>query len=364
MGNDSFRMAEQAKVIVDGLLPADSRVVGLETIDGRGDANASIQAVSASLQALRSVSLFGGNRVVWLRDATFLAAEKGGGERGADEEGADDVETSSPIKGVLADLAACIKSGLPDGLTFLLTAAAVDKRSALYRAFDTAGRVENLGMSEKSWEAEKQARNFLDEQIEARRLRMPEDARLALMRRAGTDTQTLANEVEKLSLYSANGSVTAADVMSVAVSSREAILWDLTDAIGARNVTVAFEVMRQLLFQRESPMAVIAVIEGYFRKLAATRDVLDRKWATLGNRELEWRQLSEAEVEMLAALGKANPRTMKPFAAFKLAQQATRRTAQNIRRCRREILAAHERLVSSTVPQALTLDFMLRQLLA
>ena len=363
VGNDTFRVAEHAKTLIDGLLPADSRTVGLETVDGRVDSVAAAHAVSACLQALRSISLFGGNRVVWLKDAVFLA-EKSGGERGGEDDAAGDSGNPAPTRDALADLAACIKSGVPEGLTFLLTAPAIDKRSALFRAFDAAGRVENLEISGKPKEAEGQALSFLDEQLGKHRLRMPEDAKRALLARTGADTQALANEVEKLSLYSENGTVTAEDVMSVASPSREAIVWELTDAIGARNVAGAFAVLRQLLFQGESPMAVIAVIEGYFRQLAVARDILDRKWATLGGGRLEWRRLGDSETAVMDALGKTDLRKGHPFRAFKLAQQAAGRTARDIRRCRRAILSAHERLVSSSMPQPLTLDFLLRQLLA
>lgn len=357
MGNDTFRIGERTKAVIDGLLPADQRVVGLETIDGRENGTA-FQALSSVLQALRSVSLFGGNRVVWLKDATFLS------ERSGEEDGAGDAEKTAPVKRSLSELAALIKGGMPDGVTFLLTAPGVDKRSALFRAFDSAGSVETLEVSEKAWEAEKQVRGFLDEHIGKHRIRMSDDAKQALLRRTGADTQAVANEVAKLALYCGKDAVAVEDVVSVAVSSREAIVWDLTDAIGARNVAGAFDILRQLLFQGESPMAVIVVIEGYFRQLAVARDILDRKWAVLGGRELEWQRLGESETAYLDALGKLDLRKGHPFRAFKVAQQASRRTARDIRRCRRAILAAHERLVSSSLPQSLTLDFLLRDLLA
>lgn len=362
VGNDTFRLAERVKAVIDGQLPAESRLTGLETVDGRVESNGAAQVVSATLQALRSVSLFGGNRVVWLKDAEFLAAK--GPERGAEEEGDRDAAKPAAVRDVLAELASCVKSGMPDGLTFLLTASSVDKRSVLYRAFDAAGRVEAVEISEKTWEAAKQARAFMDGQIAKRGLRMSEDARQVLLERVGADTQALATEVEKLSLYAGDRMIGTDDVVAIAAPSREAIFWELTDAIGDRDVAGAFAVLRQLLFQGESPMAVIALLEGYFRQLAVARDVLDKGWATVAGRELVWRDLGESEDAVLKALGKMDLKRMNPYRAFKLAHQASRRTGDGIRRCRQAALRAHERLVSSSLPQTLTLDFLLRQLLA
>jgi DNA polymerase-3 subunit delta len=359
VGKDTFRMAERARVLIDGLLPADSRNVGLETIDGRVDSNSAAHVVSATMQALQTVSLFGGNRLVWLKDAVFLSEKNGG-----DDDSAEDLQKPAPARTALADLAAFVKRGMPEGLTFLLTATAIDKRSGLYRAFDAAGRVEILDISDKPKEAEQQARRFLDEQIGMRRLKMPEDARHALLERTGADTQALATEIEKLSIYAGGEAVTFDDVVAVAVASKETIIWELTDAIGERNVAGALGVLRQLLFQGESPMAIIAVIERYFRQLAVARDVLDRKWAKLGGRELEWRELDALESALLESTGKMDLRKMHPYRALKLAQQAARRTKQDIRRCRRAVLYAHERLVSSSQSQSLALDILLHRLLA
>lgn len=363
LGNDAYRLESRVRELLDELVPGDARAVGLETLDGRVDGGAAVQVVSACLQALQSVSLFGGNRVVWLRDAVFLAPKSGSGS-GNDDEGKSGAAKKSDAKDGLAALASCVKNGIPDGVAFLLTAPDMDRRSSLYRAFDAAGQIELLQISDKPWEAEKQARAFLDERVRAQGMRISEDARRALLERTGADTLILASELEKLALYAGDRAVNSADVMVVTAASREAIVWELTDAIGERDVGGAFGVMRQLLFQGESPMALIAVLEGYFRQIAVAREVLDRKMARPGYRALEWRDLDDAESALLGALGKMDLRKMNPYRAMKLVQQASGRSAANIMRCRRAVVAAHERLVSSSVPQPLTLDLMLCQLLA
>jgi DNA polymerase-3 subunit delta len=309
------------------------------------------------------MSLFGSSRVVWLRDAGFLS-EKGAGGRGGDDEEGDAGSPSSGAKGSTSGLASWVKGGAPDGVTFIVTAPSVDRRSALYRAFEAKGEVETLAISDKPREAERQARDFVNSLMRPLGLKMSEDAIQVLLERAGTDTQTLANEMEKLSLYSGGGVITGREVRLMAAPSREAIMWQLTDAMGSRNAEEAFVVLRQLLFQGESPMAIIATIEGYFRQLAVARDVLDRGWARASGRDLVWRDLSESESATLEAAGKADLRKVHPFRAMKIAEQASRRSARDIRRCRQAALRAHERLVSSSVPQPLVLDLLVQQLLA
>lgn len=362
-GNDAYHIAERAKAVVEELLPGGASDVGLEVINGRVDSAASGPVVSACLAALQSMSLFGSNRVVWLRDAAFLS-EKGGGGDGADGEGGGDPAKSSGAKAGLTALAALVKAGLPDDLAFIVTAESVDRRSAFFKAFDSKGEVEQHVISEKPWEAAKQARGFVNERLRDSGLKASEDAIEVLLARAGADTQALAGEIDKLALYAGGGPVTARDAMLMVTPSREAVVWELTDAIGSRDKGTAFAVMKQLLFQGESAMAIIAAIEGYFRQLAVARDVLDRGWARVSGRELVWRSLGETETAVLDAAAKMDLRKMHPFRAFKVAEQASRRTAANIRRCRIAAVSAHEGLVSSRLPESLAMDFLLCQLLA
>jgi DNA polymerase-3 subunit delta len=362
VGNDTYRVSERVKSLISELLPGGQSDVGLEVIDGRVDTASCATVVASCLNALQSMSLFGSSRVVWLKDAGFLS-EKGTGDRGGDDE-ADAGAPSSAAKGSTAAMTAWVKGGAPDGVALVVTAQSVDRRSALYKAFEAKGEVETLAISDKPREAEKQAREFIASLAGRNGLKMSGDALQALLERTGTDTQTLANEVEKLSLYSGGGVVTGRDVLLMAVPSREAMVWQLTDAMGSRNAEEAFAVLRQLLFQGESPMAIIAAIEGYLRQLAVAREILDRGWARVSGRDLAWRDLNEAESAMLDAAGKADLRKFHPFRAMKIAEQASRRSARDIRRCRQAALRTHERLVSSSLPQPLALDFLVQHLLA
>ena len=86
-----------------------------ETIYGVSDNSDSAHQICASVvQALQTLPMFGGDKVVLLRNANFLA-DTITGRAQRTEEG-------------VARLQQVLESGLPDGVRFLLSASAVDKR--------------------------------------------------------------------------------------------------------------------------------------------------------------------------------------------------------------------------------------------
>ena len=192
------------------------------------------------------------------------------------------------------------------------------------------------------------------------------DALGEFLEKTGTDTRQIVQEVEKLSVYLGDRkNVQVADVHAIVSPSREAISWDLADAVGSRDLTRALKVLRQLLFQGENEVGLIIGLEGRFRDLILYREALDRRWLSVGGEEpwlkVEWRQSPEVD-EFASSLAK-DPRTVNIYRAGKLVAQARRFSRQELVRCQALTLAAHESIISSTYAKELNLEFLLMKLL-
>jgi len=365
VGDDEFRVNEEAGKQVESLLAGADRQFALDVVDGRVErADAAVQAVRACVAGLQTVPLFGGNRVVWLRDAVFLE-EKSRGR--ADAEGADesDEPRSKPLREALEQMVEFLGKGLPEGSSLVITAPGIPKRSALYKVVERIGRVAAFDRSEKAYLARQEAAAFLDEQLKREHFRLASAARELFLERTGSDSRCIAGEVAKLAVYlGGKAEAGVADVEAVVSCTREAIWWELTDAVGDGRMAVALRVLRQLLFQGVEPIFLVGRLFNHIKQLSVLREALDLGWLTLdrSGRAATWRELSENAAAVLGNLAD-DPRRLHPVRTAILARQAQRMSRARLDRSLRTALRVRERLVRSSLPPRLILELGLLEML-
>ena len=72
-GNDEYLVGHNARQRVDAICPKEEQALSLEIIDGSAaKIDDAVAAVDQCVAAFRTVGLFGGKKVVWFRDASFL----------------------------------------------------------------------------------------------------------------------------------------------------------------------------------------------------------------------------------------------------------------------------------------------------
>ena len=338
---------------MDRLCPKADQAFGLEIIEARVDTVAdAIIAIGRCLDGLRTLGFLGGKKVVWLRDATFL--------------GTGVVSESADVKARLDDLVKLIKAGLPQGQILVVSSLKVDGRSAFFKACQSAGHVTKFELPDKSYQIEQQARGTAGDAFRKIGLNIGPDALEEFLDKTGTDTRQIVQEVEKLSVYLGDRkNVQVADIQAIVSPSREAISWDLADAVGNRDLPGALKVLRQLLFQGENEVGLIISLENRFRDLLLYREAFDRKWLSVSGQEpwlkVEWRQSPEVEAFALSLV--KDPRQVNPYRAGKLVAQARKYSRQELARCQALTLSAHETIVSATSAKELMLEFLLIKLL-
>ena len=220
-------------------------------------------------------------------------------------------------KARLDDLVKLIKAGLPQGQILVISSPKVDGRSAFFKACQSVGSVMKFELPDKSYQLEQQARGTAGDAFRKIGLNIGPDALEAFLDKTGTDTRQIVQEVEKLSVYLGDRkNVQIADVQTIVSPSREAISWDLADAVGNRDLPGTLKVLRQLLFQGENEVGLIISLENRFRDLLLYREAFDRKWLNVSGQEpwlkVEWRQ--SPEVEAFATSLVKDPRQANPTA--------------------------------------------------
>lgn len=113
----------------------------------------------------------------------------------------------------------------------------------------------------------------------------------------------LIGEITKIAAYARERQVTRQDINAVATPQTDAVVFQMTDAIGEGDFDRAAAVLAGLLHMQESPLGLLAVLSRHLRRLYSARLILDK-----GGRE-----------EDVAALWHIHP-----YPAKKLLQSARR----------------------------------------
>ena len=357
-GVDDYLVEQQARAIVDAGVPVAERALGLEVVDGRTDsADAAIAAIRQCLEAVQTAGFFGGGKLVWLKNATFLNPQV----RPGDNEG---------VKERVAELTARIKNGLPEGQRLLVTAVSIARNTAFFKACQAAGEVSDFGGGEKAWEQERQAGERLNGLLPTFGLQMTEEVRERFLQRAGASTRLLVNELEKLRVYrgDAAGPVTAEDVDAIVSVGREAMAWDLTDALGERDAVKLIQALRQLQAQNGNAIGLVTMAEKRIREMIVLRYAIDQRWLQVRDTErgpyCKWNENLPAEADQLLGALPKDPRGVSAFIQRKAASQAARYTLNELRRARHVLIELREKLVSSSAPPEILLETALLRLVA
>lgn len=88
----------------------------------------------------------------------------------------------------------------------------------------------------------------------------------------GTDKLMLSNEIQKLVDYTGEKEeIKKEDIEEVGVRTLETIIFDLTDSVGNRNISVSLRYLDELLIQKEPLQKILIMIARHFKSLLITK---------------------------------------------------------------------------------------------
>ncbi|MFT6177944.1 MAG: DNA polymerase-3 subunit delta [Akkermansiaceae bacterium] len=265
-GTDEGRVSEEAAALFAEIIPPNSDEFTNEIIEGVADnAEAAFQKCSQAIEGLQTIGFFGGEKVIWLKGATFFGTDRTS-------------EAERALTGV-ENLLEVLQAGLPPGVKFLLSSNGINgvrrfgkwaKKSADYRAFD------KIDTSKEGWEnqvALKVSRLATD-----KNLTLQGEALELFVQRAGAESRQIANEIDKLDLYLGNQrrEITIEDVTLMVSVSHKGVIWEISRAVERRNAKRAIELIDSLLAKNENAVGIIkasiipTVRNLFFAKLAGS----------------------------------------------------------------------------------------------
>ena len=254
IGEDDYLVGETAKkVIGDG--------VGLEVVDSMNATNAELQMkdLRTAEASFDTPPFLDPKKVTWWKNVHFLPG--GGGKKATAEE----------VKEVLEKFAKkLVASPLPENQHFILSGPRLLKTSIFAKTLSTAAEMVVFA-AEKPWEAVKNAVVRVIDLAQEMGLKFAPGAAEKFVSVVGTDTRSLMSELGKMRDYlgTESSSITAADIEEVTSQGYgvEPEVWDVTDAIGKRDLNAALGAMRKFELENGFAVFMTGIIEKFFRQL-------------------------------------------------------------------------------------------------
>lgn len=172
------------------------------------------------------------------------------------------VENSGFFKNSCDDLAEYM-SQVPESTCFVFVEEEVDKRSKLFKAASRAG-------SAVEFETPKEDMliRWILGRIQREGKKITQSVMQLFLSKTGSDMENIDKELEKLICYTWDKTeISAADVEAICTGQTENKIFEMIDAISAKNQKKALDLYYDLLALKEAPMRILFLIARQFQNL-------------------------------------------------------------------------------------------------
>jgi DNA polymerase-3 subunit delta len=355
VGSDESEVKRAAAELAAKLTPPDAGDFGLEIIDGCADnAEQAVSRIRSTIEALQTLPFFGGGKLVWLKSANFL------GDSG--------IGRASSVQDALQKLGEILDAGVGADVTFLISATEVDKRRSFFK---TLGRhaemevIDRIDSTRDGWEEE--ATEIVRARAQKRKLQFEEEALDLFVLLTGGDTRQIDNELEKIDLYlGAERRVSARQVRELVPLSRAGVIFELGNALAARDLERALTLVRRLLDQGESAIGLLLVaILPTVRNLLLAKDLMEQQGLSGPSAPYSFiAALNRLPASATAHLPRKKDGSLNAYALGIAAQHADRFQTEQLVAGLEACLEANLQLVSTQLDHELVLTEVIVKLLS
>jgi DNA polymerase-3 subunit delta len=261
----------------------------------------------------------------------------------------------------LEQLAATLQQGLPDGTVFLLSASPIDKRRSFYKTLGKLGSVQVIDAvdtSKPGWE--EAAASLVRDGASERGLHLSEDSAELIAMMTGGDRRQIESELEKLDLYlgTERRNVSEADVRLLVPISHVGAVFELGNAIAARDLARALELLDRLLFHGERAIGILlASIIPTVRSLLLARDLMARHRLSRPSNPFGFgKQLERLPAEATAHLPRKKDGSVNLYTLGIAAVHAQKFTESELHAALHACLEANVKLVTSGLDEKVVLS--------
>ncbi len=356
-GTDDAVVMDRARELVKKYTPPGGEEFSVDIVEGAADTIDQAGRILRSVTgALQEYGMFGSGKVVWLKDTNVLADTVTGRHS----------ETLTYVEQLLK----LLEHGLPEGVTFVMSARDVDKRRTAFLTLKRLANVEifdTVDISKAGWE--EQVIPVVRGLAEARELQFSSDALRLFVLLAGEKTRQISNELEKVDLYLGpeRRKVSEDDVRMIVSETHAGVLWELGNAVGGRDLPKALRVLDRLMYFGESAIGILlATIIPTLRRLWQLRELMSAYNLEFGKFEkmdVIQKKLSVLPEEVLATLPQKKDGGLNVGALMFSLRDCGNYNTEELRAALQVCLKANQTLVTGRLESKTVLTMLLLRVL-
>ena len=352
-GDDDFSVKQRARQVYE----AWSRELGgmdHEIVDAAAaNTDEAMKSMGRLREALNTLPFFGGAKVVWWQNCSFL--------------GEDRTSSSAAVTDELGRLGEELKRFRWEGVRLLISGGKPNRVRTFYKTLAKIGTVEAfaaLSAEDKDWagKAEGEALGL----FRTAGKEITDEALAELINRVGPNLRALASEVEKLILYvGIRAEISAADVQLLTTRQKHARAFALGEALGERDLLKLLRVLDEELWEMrvDKKKSEIGMLYGLITKVRGLLVLKELRQTGLIKPTRDYNsfksQVDRLPATVLAGDKRFNPLAGHPFVAFRASQQAENYETPELVAAMELLLEANRKLVSSDADEALVLQKVL-----
>lgn len=258
-GDERVLVDEAVLAIRDAAVQARARDFNLDVMSAKE------ATLSRALDAAQTLPAFAPLRVVIVKDVEKWTDPK---------KGEDDSRTD------LAPLLRYLESPSPTTVLMLVASETFDARTKFYKAFDKVGATIRFAHPH-----EREMPRVVAARAKKMGISIAPAAIDAVVDAVGVDVGAAIAALEKLALYAGSRAITRADVDELVSPVKEESVFQLSDAVGARDLRRALMLLHTMIGGEQAhPLQLLALLARQWRQLATLRALLDAK---AGSGEIE-----------------------------------------------------------------------------
>jgi DNA polymerase-3 subunit delta len=269
-GQDDFLVGRLGRKRFDELAGDTTDEFSREIISGfAANVDEVESAVNRFRESVQTIPMFGGRRVVWLKDVNFLADTVTG-------------KAETTLRSV-EDLQQVLQSVNPDETAVLITAAPIDRRRSFPKwcekssEFALADGGEDAGGLAAVVQAEARSAG----------VEFGPGALELLLAKVGANTRLLVEEVHKLAAHAEGAVIDEASVTELSPNAAQGDFFETADAFFSGDLKWALEALRRHFFAGGDARPVLAALQNRNRILIQLRALTDAGEAGVGPRGVD-----------------------------------------------------------------------------
>jgi DNA polymerase-3 subunit delta len=350
-GPDDFLVNRLGKERFDALAAEVADEFSREVLSGLANNIGEVEtAVNRFREAVQTISLFGGKRVVWFKDVTFLADSVTGRGEGTLRQ--------------VEDLQALLAVVNPAEVAVVITAAPVDRRRAFIKWCEGAADYTFIGDDGPAGAA--MLEQVALAEVASQGATITPDALGLLLAKIGSNTRLLVEELHKLSAYvgspsaepgAGGGVIEECHVEELTPNFAEGDFFEAADAFGCGNLPRTLAALRRHFFAGGDARPVITALQNRNRLLIQLRVLLDTGEVRVGSRGLDKAGFERAAAAYALHFAGATEKssfnvfTQNPWYLSKLAGVAQLPSLRRLIDNQQEFIAAFEELIRRPTEQ-------------